>query len=185
LKKGYCPECGRPTTFWTKLKIAISDFLISAGLMLIIVILGAYIMMVNYPKDFMNFGSMMASVTINNIAGYKYDEKLKIVSNNIVDPKQSDVDNMLLLRDWVHDNINYSFDASLETWQSPHETIERGFGDCDDMSVLFCGLARQQGMICRITCDGFHCWCVVKFPHDGRVWKVDPTLKSYELVIGG
>ena len=36
---------------------------------------------------------------------------------------------------WVHDNIEYSY-VNQEEWQLPHETIERGAGDCEDFALL-------------------------------------------------
>lgn len=50
---------------------------------------------------------------------------------------------------WVHTNIKYTYDwnssnPSLNEWQSPKETLERGTGDCEDMTLLFMYLCNRD-----------------------------------------
>lgn len=44
--------------------------------------------------------------------------------------------------DWVCRNIDYRRDIG-EWWSSPAETIDRGFGDCEDSTFVFVSLARN------------------------------------------
>jgi hypothetical protein len=48
---------------------------------------------------------------------------------------------------WVRRNIRYQpedTDQDQDYWQTPEETLERGFGDCEDISLLFMYLCRQN-----------------------------------------
>jgi len=52
---------------------------------------------------------------------------------------------MFKINDWVHTNIDYSYDPYItnphnygewDYWQTPEETLDRGEGDCDDQANL-------------------------------------------------
>lgn len=38
---------------------------------------------------------------------------------------------------WIADNIDYRRDKAYDIWDDPEETIERGYGDCEDIALLF------------------------------------------------
>lgn len=44
---------------------------------------------------------------------------------------------------WVYENINYKKDR-YDDWQLPQETIDRGYGDCEDMAILLMGIMQYQ-----------------------------------------
>lgn len=46
------------------------------------------------------------------------------------------------LYDWVCQNINYRRDVG-EFWQTPSETLRRGYGDCEDSANLLTSLLRN------------------------------------------
>jgi hypothetical protein len=62
--------------------------------------------------------------------------------------------------DWVCRNIQYRIDVG-EFWQFPAETLLRGYGDCDDSSILLTSMLRSfQNAYCVLgTYCGFgHAW---------------------------
>ena len=67
------------------------------------------------------------------------------------------------LYDFVCRNINYRRDIG-EFWQTPPETL-RGYGDCEDTSILLTSLIRAGGMPAHTvlgSLQGYgHAWCEV------------------------
>jgi transglutaminase-like putative cysteine protease len=58
--------------------------------------------------------------------------------------------------DYVQTNIRYSQDPSdIETIQGARETLQLGYGDCDDFSVLIATLAECLGHPCCLVALGF------------------------------
>lgn len=87
---------------------------------------------------------------------------------------------------WMKTNIQYIRDPhGIELIQSPLKTIEYGYGDCDDQSILAASLLSSLGIPSRFKVvkanpsnpDGYSHVYVQYF--DGRSWKgFDPTLHS-------
>jgi transglutaminase-like putative cysteine protease len=86
------------------------------------------------------------------------------------------------LVDWVYTRITY---AHVEGEEVASEVLDRGVGDCSEMSILFVAMARAVGVPARrvvglaATYDqdsfgfGYHAWAEVAI--DGRWVAVDPT----------
>jgi transglutaminase-like putative cysteine protease len=56
--------------------------------------------------------------------------------------------------EFVRDSIRYTRDPTgIELVQSPIRTIQTGFGDCDDKTVLFCALCEAIGHKTRIVLE--------------------------------
>ena len=49
------------------------------------------------------------------------------------------------IRDYVGKRIHYAYDDG-EYWQLPYETLERGYGDCEDQAFLLCSMLRAAGV---------------------------------------
>lgn len=50
------------------------------------------------------------------------------------------------IQNWVRDNIGYVHDpAGIEMLQTPPATLARGYGDCDDKTILICALLKALG----------------------------------------
>lgn len=61
---------------------------------------------------------------------------------------------------WVANNVRYTMDATdLETLSDASGTIARGYGDCDDMSVLLATLLEATGHRARIVAGGRQYGC--------------------------
>ncbi len=77
------------------------------------------------------------------------------------------------LYDWVCQNIDYRRDIG-EFWLTPSETL-RGYGDCEDTSILLTSLIRAGGADCHValgTLRGLgHAWVV----HRGEIMETTYT----------
>lgn len=61
-----------------------------------------------------------------------------------------------VLLDWVRNNIRYTLDTNgEELLHTPDKLIEKGAGDCDDMSVLVASLLESIGHPTRFVACGF------------------------------
>lgn len=77
--------------------------------------------------------------------------------------------------EWVHDNVRYVPDTDGDNWSPPEVTLERGYGDCEDMAILVLWMVYQEtGMKGDFAIGwvkyGWHGWVVV----DGVGW--DPQV---------
>jgi hypothetical protein len=54
---------------------------------------------------------------------------------------------------WVQDNIYYINEPG-ERLQSPKYTLNRGFGDCDDMAILLCCMYESIGLPWKLVLSG-------------------------------
>jgi transglutaminase-like putative cysteine protease len=53
---------------------------------------------------------------------------------------------------WVRDNIRYTLDINnVETLQTPINTLNFGYGDCDDMSMLLAAMLESVGHPCQFV----------------------------------
>lgn len=76
------------------------------------------------------------------------------------------------LYDFVCRNIDYRRDVG-EFWQTPSETL-RGFGDCEDTSLLLCSLLRcfSDAHVALGSFQGYgHAWC----DHMGQIMETTYT----------
>lgn len=61
-------------------------------------------------------------------------------------PQKAFASEVRCLHDWVRDHIRYVRDITeVETIRTPDKTIQFGFGDCDDKSVLLATLLETTG----------------------------------------
>ena len=65
-------------------------------------------------------------------------------------------------------------------WQTPSETIERGKGDCEDISIFFSYLLEKKGITSKVviglkgpSSKYGHCW--VEFNENGCEYVVEPS----------
>lgn len=57
---------------------------------------------------------------------------------------------------YVRNNIRYALDPNdLEVIQAPAQTLQLGYGDCDDMSILLATLLESIGHLCAFMALGF------------------------------
>ena len=77
---------------------------------------------------------------------------------------------------WIRNNVEYIEDANADTWENPEVTYNRGYGDCDDMAILFMNIAYFRF---GIKCD----FAAV----DGNKISIPDldTRKQYTIVDGG
>lgn len=180
-KLNYCPDCGHPVSFKAKFLYRIKSFIITFGVMGFTIFIFGTILLVKSPDEPLNFVNYMVSVYLNSIPEYGFDEQLKATAMSITNNSSGDFETMVTLKEWVNKNIKYSSDPVRDFLRTPKDTLRLGYGDCDDFSTLYCSLARQQGLACKVTCNGFHCWTIVE-TNDNRVWKVDPTWNTFEIL---
>lgn len=85
------------------------------------------------------------------------------------------------LFEFVRDNIRYTLDIlDVETVQTPDKTLQLGYGDCDDQTVLLASLAESIGYRTRFVIAGYnypdnfeHVYCQICV--DGMWMDCDPT----------
>lgn len=69
---------------------------------------------------------------------YDYDYQIEIV-------------NIDEAHDFVYENVRYKLDKENE-WQLPHESLESGYGDCEDTALMFADLVyRQLSIECYVV----------------------------------
>jgi predicted transglutaminase-like cysteine proteinase len=98
----------------------------------------------------------------------------------------------VLVQAWhaVARHIGYKHDAvtaqKSESWHSPANTAERGFGDCDDFAILLANLLRARGITAYLvigeTNGSGHAWCAVHF--GGRWFAIEPQQDPGEQLSG-
>lgn len=60
-----------------------------------------------------------------------------------------------LIQNWVRDRIGYAHDPkNVEMIQTPVQTMQRGYGDCDDKAILVCSLLEALGFDCEFLAVG-------------------------------
>ena len=79
----------------------------------------------------------------------------------------------------VYRNVLYEPDGMFDHWQLPWETLARGYGDCEDFSILLGSILRNLGYdIVVIKEDGHVFLGVALEDYHGRYW-VDHDGKRY------
>ena len=85
---------------------------------------------------------------------------------------------------WVRRNVKYVKDDATwnmtEYWQLPHETLERGTGDCEDGAILLYCLMKKNGfhddqlfITCGNVDGGGHCYVVYVSSKDAVHYVLD------------
>jgi len=102
------------------------------------------------------------------------------------------------INDWVHSNIDYSYDQYMlnpysiegrqDFWQTPYETLDRGEGDCDDFANLALSLMLAEENVgwlwgCHVAFDddAGHAAIFVNVADD-QMHVFDPTW-GYDTII--
>ena len=86
------------------------------------------------------------------------------------------------LYEWERDNINYTVQKG---GLSADETLKIRSGDCADMSILYCSLARQAGIECYYIETGRHMFSYVilnRGESTESVYVVDIANQNFKLV---
>lgn len=77
------------------------------------------------------------------------DQIVKNTADEIMQEKFLLYPGWMAIKDWVATNIEYSYDSHIhgtrDYWQLPQETIQSGYGDCEDFSILMVSLLRAAG----------------------------------------
>lgn len=77
----------------------------------------------------------------------------------------------------VEHNIEYESDIPFDNWQLPWETVAKGTGDCEDMSILLASILRSMGMDAVLIKERDHVLVGVAVG-DGP-WSVEVNGKTY------
>ena len=79
-----------------------------------------------------------------------------IISNSgITDTRKQRFQCIKALQNWVRDEIHYAHDPIYtEMIQTPPATLKRGFGDCDDKSILLAAFLSALGFECEFLAVG-------------------------------
>lgn len=88
----------------------------------------------------------------------KKNQKIRAFAANIVRsvPEKDWPGQANALHEWVKNNIRFMRDTTeVETVADAERTLQLGFGDCDDKSVLFATLAESIGHPTRFVAVGF------------------------------
>ena len=102
---------------------------------------------------FTTVGAMRAFVN-----KYKSDPYIRNCAANLtfLTPEKSDFHEAITLYEYCRDNIKYVRDiCGIETLTSPDKTIQCGYGDCDDQSLLLATLAESIGIPSRFVIAGY------------------------------
>ena len=83
------------------------------------------------------------------------------------------------LMKWVNKNIGYMPETS-EIWKSASQTYHDMEGDCEDLSILFCSIARKKGFDVRVAIGHYRIknkW----FGHSFNIW-IDSSHKKIWVI---
>lgn len=62
-----------------------------------------------------------------------------------------------------------TFRHKIGSETNPQIILDRGYGDCDEMSYLYMTMLKSEGISSRMQCNHNHCWTLV-FPDNKRVF---------------
>ena len=101
-------------------------------------------------------------------------------------PPKAWVEEARKIQRWVRDNIRYTKDIyGVETLHTAEKTLELGYGDCDDKSILVSAMLESIGHPTRLKAVGFthntlsHVYPVVRIK--GKWIPVETTENGWEL----
>lgn len=192
-KEHYCYACRKPKSFIAKAIDEIKKILITYGLVFFVLFGFLCYYLAKDPSKLLDMQTFFMSYIGNNQAGYSYNKELKDYSVSIIlsdygITEVTRIRQVQALESWVYNNIHYIQDNTYEHFSTPIETLETGYGDCDDKSILFCGLARQIGIECYVKCNNNHCWSVIAywddFNNEKCHWYIDATNNIIENIKG-
>lgn len=106
------------------------------------------------------------------------------ISSEIARPSLTDQERINTTYRFVRDNITYIDDPPIigDYLQPPEETIERGYGDCEDVSILLVSLLRNQGFNASVDVIPGH--ARVELAWNGSIHLLDATSID-EFQVGG
>ena len=65
-------------------------------------------------------------------------------------------DDKIKINDWVYNNIEYNYDTFIGTRRNcffyPRETLEQGYGDCEDQAVLMASMCKAEEDVSWVYC---------------------------------
>ena len=99
------------------------------------------------------------------------------------------------INDWVYDHIDYNHDVYVgekgkigkECWQYPSETLNLGYGDCEDQALLVISMCLAEEKVGWLYCaeveftkgsEKINHVCIFINVQDDKMAIVDPTLKN-------
>jgi hypothetical protein len=129
----------------------------------------------------------------------KPDTAIKKLVDKIKNNVSNDTELMEQLYYWIENNIRYiSIKSSRSSGWAGHpasETLKNGFGDCTDVSMLYCAMLNYAGIEAypvilntndagKLTTeipvpDGNH--CITQIHYNNRVFYIDPTTSTYRF----
>jgi len=62
-------------------------------------------------------------------------------NHELYDTSDYDFDSLAEIGGWISQNIKYKSDEGADDWANPEDTINRGYGDCEDRTILFMNMA--------------------------------------------
>ncbi|MCD6215650.1 MAG: transglutaminase domain-containing protein [Candidatus Aenigmarchaeota archaeon] len=78
------------------------------------------------------------------------------------------------IKHYLETNIRYRFDSIMGTdWDKPANTLDKGYGDCEDWATTFVSLAKAYNRSIK-------CYVVLFENHAGSLCKVDNTVIIYD-----
>ena len=95
----------------------------------------------------------------------------------ISDALMSDVQKSLHIARSINYQIEY---GSEDYWQNPDETFIRGYGDCEDLAIMFHWYLKEQGIESMVvvgkvnSSDTLHAWVEIPLVGESKLL-VDPT----------
>lgn len=100
-----------------------------------------------FMKDWDHLDELTGSMQKERI---KVTEELKTIVEDLVKDAKTTEDKVARIYHWVQKNIRYiSIKSSLSSGWAGHpadETLEKGYGDCTDKSVLLCSMLKVIGI---------------------------------------
>ena len=156
-------KCSKSLAFqelsWSQiLKREAKVFFMVFGFMIMISI----IIFIAKPLMFYKTMNIIASMQMNFIAINSVDNMdIRNLTHEITKHSNSDYSKLRVIYSYVVENIEFENDpGNMDLFQTPEQTIEYGFGDCDDIAVLTCSMARSIGFECSVYVEPQHAFCV-------------------------
>jgi hypothetical protein len=114
------------------------------------------------------------------------DERIHQIVGKILKgvPSRDELSEIKAMFDFVRENVRYTKDVrNVETFRKPYRTIQLGYGDCDDLTMLLACLLKMIGFHCFFKVIGLqanefqHIYLLVIYPQDSpsNVIPLDPS----------
>lgn len=114
------------------------------------------------------------------------DKAMSIIREAGVEPRDKK-GQALALGQWVQDNVYYVHERP-ERFATPIETLKKGYGDCDDTTVLIAAMLEAVGIPSRLVCMKIDHVFKHIFPaaimenNFGALLPLDSTMKNFRVV---